>query len=199
MTKQTGQATLEEKATEVALEKKQARIPISRDEAIAVIDKHIKATKLSRTDEAYIELALRDNPDLWRVVGDMALQSQSRLIEAMTSQPTAQVAIRHGIAKMRASLGEEDAPLIERLLIDQVILCWLNLNWVQRSHAGIMANSVTLTAGAYWEKRLSMAQARYLKAIETLAKVRRLSKAMPLQVNIGGQQINVAGVQKKQA
>jgi hypothetical protein len=46
--------------------------------------------------------------------------------------------------------------------------------------------------GSYWEKLLSTAQGRYLKAIETLAKVRRLSKVTPLQVNIGGQQINVA-------
>jgi hypothetical protein len=45
----------------------------------------------------------------------------------------------------------------------------------------------------YWEKWLTMAQARYTKAIEMLAKVRKLSRATPLQVNIGGQQINVAG------
>ena len=176
-----------------ALETKQERPKISWDEGRALIEKHLPSKKLGLAEQAKLELAFRDNPDLWRSVGDMARQSEGRLIDGMTDQPAARVAILHGVTRMRDALGEEEATPIECLLIDQVILCWLNLNWVQHTYAGIMAKSITLTIGVYWEKRLSTAQARYMKAIETLAKVRRLSKATPLQVNIGGQQINVAG------
>ncbi len=40
---------------------------------------------------------------------------------------------------------------------------------------------------------MNSAQTRYLRAVETLARVRRLSRDTPLQVNIGAQQVNVAG------
>ncbi len=50
-----------------------------------------------------------------------------------------------------------------------------------------------MTVGAYWDRRVSGAQARYLRAMEALARVRRLAMPQPLQVNIGGQQVNVAG------
>ena len=44
---------------------------------------------------------------------------------------------------------------------------------------------------AWWEKRLSGAQRRYLRACETLAKIRKMQLPM-VQVNIGQQQLNVA-------
>jgi hypothetical protein len=56
-----------------------------------------------------------------------------------------------------------------------------------------MAGSLSLEQGTYWEKRLSSVQRRYLRACETLARVRKLAQAAPLQVNIGAQQVNVAG------
>ena len=61
----------------------------------------------------------------------------------------------------------------------------------------MMNKDITLTMGKYWEGRLSAAQRRHLRAVETLARVRRLLSRIPaVQVNIatqGGQQVNVAG------
>jgi hypothetical protein len=76
-----------------------------------------------------------------------------------------------------------------------VTLCWLNLNLLEYRHVNSMKQSITLTLGAYWDKRLSMSQRRFTRACESLARVRRLSRRIPLQVNIatqGGQQMNVA-------
>jgi hypothetical protein len=57
-----------------------------------------------------------------------------------------------------------------------------------------MDSAITCERGAYWERRLTAAQGRYLRACESLARVRRLSRpGAPLQVNIGGQQVNMAG------
>jgi hypothetical protein len=59
-----------------------------------------------------------------------------------------------------------------------------------------MKQSITLTLGIYWEKRLTAAQRRFTWACETLARVRKWSRNTPaLQVNIaaeGGQQINLS-------
>lgn len=96
---------------------------------------------------------------------------------------------------MRSDLGSADSPLLEQLLIQQVTLCWLNLNSVEFKHSNIMKQSITLTLGVYWDKRLTEAQKRFTRACESLARVRRLSRRIPFQVNIaaqGGQQINLA-------
>src|SRR6266567_2880012 len=50
---------------------------------------------------------------------------------------------------------------LERLLIQQVTLCWLNLNAVEYMHSGVMQQSITLTLAIYWEKRLPAAQRRF--------------------------------------
>lgn len=60
-------------------------------------------------------------------------------------------------SSVEKDLGYDDAPLLEKLLIQQAALCWLKLNLVELSYSGTMAQSITLTLGMYWEKRLSAA------------------------------------------
>jgi hypothetical protein len=46
-------------------------------------------------------------------------------------------------------------------------------------------------SGAYWDRRLTEAQRRYLRAIGLLAKLRSLAPASRLQVNVAhNQQVN---------
>jgi hypothetical protein len=86
--------------------------------------------------------------------------------------------------------------LLEQLLIPQAALCWLKLNLVELGYSSTMRQSITLSLGLYWEKRLTAAQKRFARACETLARVRKLSGNIPaLQFNIateGGQQVNVS-------
>lgn len=100
------------------------------------------------------------------------------------------------LQSMRADMGHDTSTPLERLLIQQVTLCWLNLNLLEYRHVNIMKQSISLNVGSYWDKRLSMSQRRFTRACESLARVRRLSHRIPIQVNIatqGGQQVNVAG------
>lgn len=174
------------------VEQRQETQPISWEAGTAFISKRIAAKSLNKSEQSELERAFRDNPKLWRIVGDLNLQTENNLIEKLTDQAVVKAALRQGAHELRENLGQHEAPALERLLIDQVILCWLNLNQIQRAYDHKMEQALTLTVGVYWEKRLTMAQTRYTKAIEMLAKVRRLSRVVPLQVNIGGQQINVA-------
>jgi hypothetical protein len=90
----------------------------------------------------------------------------------------------------RNDLGYAEASPMERMLIDAVVLAWLRYTQVERAAANTWGDSHSLTSGAYWDKRLSAAQRRYLRAIETLARVRRTALPM-LQVNIAEkQQVN---------
>ncbi len=84
--------------------------------------------------------------------------------------------------------------MLEKLLIQDAALSWLKLSLVELHYAHVMKQSITLTLGIFWEKRLSAAQRRFTRACETLARVRKLSRNTPaLQFNIatsGGQQVN---------
>lgn len=95
-------------------------------------------------------------------------------------------------------LGHADAPPLERLLIDHILTVRLRLvDAENRYNSIVVGNSVSLQQGQYWDNLLSSTQARFLRAIEALARVRRLARNTPaLQINIaheGGQQVNVQG------
>jgi len=103
---------------------------------------------------------------------------------------------KHRLPILKKELGSDGAPLLEQLLIQQAALCWLRLNLVELSYSSVMKQSITLTLGIYWEKRLSAAQKRFARACETLARVRKLAHTTPaLQFNVatnGGQQTNLS-------
>lgn len=100
------------------------------------------------------------------------------------------IAIERTCEKKKAALGYAEASPMEKMLIDAVVLAWLRYTHVERAAANNWSGSHSLTVGTYWDKRLSAAQRRYLRAIETLARVRRTALPM-LQVNIAEkQQVN---------
>ena len=79
---------------------------------------------------------------------------------------------------------------IERLLAERAAYCWLVL-WRYEEH---LANAKDLTSkrAEFHHRRIDAAHRRYLSSLRTLATVRKL--ALPaVQVNIGQNQVNVAG------
>ncbi|MCZ6811069.1 MAG: hypothetical protein O7D97_03615 [Planctomycetota bacterium] len=80
----------------------------------------------------------------------------------------------------------------ERLLIDQVVICYLRMNLTEQHYQSTMNDGCSLAIASYWERKLSTVQGRYLRAIESLARVRKLMGVQMLQINIaaeGGQQV----------
>jgi hypothetical protein len=98
--------------------------------------------------------------------------------------------------EFKDDLGYRTAPPLEKALIQHAALCWLRLSIMELRYTNVMRQSITLTLGAYWEKRLTAAQKRFNRAGESLERVRMLSARVPrVQINVaaeGGQQINVA-------
>jgi len=126
---------------------------------------------------------LRQNPEVWRAVSDLKEMAHTVMLRPFA--PTARALIRQQIETLQEKLGYAGAPMIERLLIEQIGTSWLYLHLIQMI---CMSGN-----GVGWEKRLTAAQSRYLKAIETLTQVRRRLRPSAVQVNIGAQQVNVAG------
>ena len=132
--------------------------------------------------------------ELWKSVLGMGAFAERMALDSFKSQGTRKCwELR--LESIRADLGFESASALERLLIQQVTLCWLNLNVTECRHSAITGQSVMLPVALYWEHRLTAAQRRFTRACESLARVRRLSRRIPVQVNIatqGGQQVNVS-------
>ncbi len=151
--------------------------------------------------------ALRDLLDrnkelrLWESIVGMGELAESQVLNTIVngSGQGMRECWRQRLKSMRADLGYADSSALERLLIQQVTLCWLNLNLTEYRHTNVMKQSITLTLGLYWEKRLTMSQRRFTRACESLERVRRLSRRIPVQVNIAAHQGNESDILNNQS
>jgi hypothetical protein len=131
-------------------------------------------------------------PSIWEQLGNTALQAERIWIQVIAGKdPLVQEGIQRKLSSMRTELlGAESTP-IERLLVDRVIACWLQLHYADAIY-GQHIGELTINQAEYHQRRLDRAQRRYLQAIITLAQVRRLL-GPTVQINVGEKQINLAG------
>src|SRR5262249_3829914 len=123
--------------------------------------------------------------------GDLAYQAEQSLIRAAAGDD---LAFGEGLTRklelLRAELAGLNPTPVERLLVERIVACWLQVQDADVRYA--QAKNLSLEGGEYYQRRMDRAHKRYLSAIRTLALVRKL--ALPvLQVNIGRKQVNVAG------
>jgi hypothetical protein len=144
--------------------------PLGLADALDLIQQLLPATTSAAPGRAALQRAFADHPVLWRLAGDMALQARQRMIEKYAAQPVAQEAIHASLLVISRELGREQAPMLEKLLIDQLLICWINQYDVQTGYTLAYAGEISCMSSEHWEKRLSVAQRRYLRTCETLAR-----------------------------
>ena len=135
---------------------------------------------------------LEHHREVWRVLGDVAEFAYNRLVDAAVGEQTApRESLKAGKQAMREDLGYRQSSALERILIDQIILCWLRLHHAELKYTEVQNRNVPLALAGFWERKLSATQRRHLRACETLARIRKL-RLPSVQVNIAKEQINVA-------
>lgn len=137
-------------------------------------------------------------PALWKVLGTLqhsAEQAWLKLMLGEATQPSlAWKAIEHEMAQLRDELLSVHASPLERLLVDRIVVVWLQAQYADLIYAQQLRGETSLQLAEYLQRRCDRAQRQLLRAISTLATVRQ--KLTPAQVNIaleGGQQVNIAG------
>jgi hypothetical protein len=135
---------------------------------------------------------LKNPANVDRLGGDLAWQAEQSLIRAATGENlAAREALTRKLELLRSELAGPSPTPLERLLVERVAACWLQLHYADILLAQ-QAGKLTLKQVEYHERTQDRAHKRYLSAIRTLALVRKL--ALPvLQVNIARKQVNVAG------
>ena len=156
---------------------------------------HGKKPSLKDLDE--LRKWINNYPELWRTVFDTAQVIERNFIKNMVAEKASIIAMQKNTDEIRDEMGYSKASIIEKMLIDNMVISWLSAQYCNFQVTGRMQREEKIVILEFWERRLSMAQRRFLHACETLVKVRRLMSGKPsVQVNIaaqGGQQVNVAG------
>lgn len=152
--------------------------------------RRVDAAKPTKEDKAEFDRILKEHPAVWTIAGDMIDHTARGLIADVNGSYALQASLRTGWKQMRDDLTRPSDGPLEKLLIQQVVLAWLKLAYTEYAHKGTLLNgNTTLKVADFWERRLSAAQRRYLRACETLARVRRL-QLPAMQINIAEQQVN---------
>jgi len=128
--------------------------------------------------EALPELraVLDRRPELWRKLGDLAAHVELAWIgEVAGANPALAEVLTRKVAVLKRELGGSSPCPLERLLVDRVAACWLQLH-----HADLAAarpHDETTEGLERMRKRQAAAERRHAGAIEALARVRRLLPA----------------------
>ena len=122
--------------------------------------------------------------------GNLVWTVESSFVQALCGKNLAPQEAIH--AKMRALrnelLGAESTPL-ERLLVERIIACWLQVQDAEIRYAQNQKD-LTFRQGDYHQRRMDSTNRRYLAAVKALALVRKL--AVPaLQINVAKRQVNL--------
>ena len=159
-------------------------------------DDERKLNRLLKPAQAGDEKALSEirpiieKAGLWGFLGDLNDRVQGAWLDAMTGRNKL---VREAYEKKAAALRREllasgDSPL-ERLLVDRVVLTWLQAMHADTVYASMLkGDGHSFKEGAYSQERQDRANARHLKAVKALASVRKLL-VPSVQVNIGRNQI----------
>jgi len=98
--------------------------------------------------------------------------------------------IKKKLDMVRAELEGPNPTPIERLLAERASLCWFVVNWYEDRFT--KTSDMSITQADYFQRRIHRAHQRFLSAVETLARVRKLA-GPTLQLNIARNQVNMAG------
>jgi len=89
--------------------------------------------------------------------------------------------------ELRQELGYSTSNRLEKLAIEQIVLCWFNHHQTEIEHANILSQNHNPMLGIYWEKRLTISGQRFNRALDLLSKMRKMN--LVIQLNSAKNQI----------
>lgn len=117
--------------------------------------------------------AIAETAPIWRQAGDLAHLAEEEWLRLIAG-PNAPFAesLRQQMAAMRKELrGSAPAP-VEKLLVDRIVVCWLQAQFADLSYA--QNTDVSLTQARFLLKRQETSHNRYLESLRALALIRNL-------------------------
>ena len=163
----------------------------SQEEAALV--QRINTGKHTQADINALRKVMREKPGQLSKAADLcavAFQNAIRLVSPEDTLFAELIADRREV--LRTELGYAEVLPVEKLLIDEIVLCWFRHYQAELKYTEVQEGTTTFAQGGYWEKKLGATQRRYLRSIETMVRVRKLLGGSMIQINVatdGGRQI----------
>ena len=123
---------------------------------------------------AYFDAQLQREPEAWRRHGDLAAEALDLALKDFCLGYVTKASVKLGAELLKRRLGYEDASPAEQVLIEHAVLCHVRLGMVEHMYSRVTSGGHNAETVEHYEKRLTMAQKRFTRAVETLAKVRGL-------------------------
>ena len=166
------------------METTQTRLDIADDNARVALQR-IASRSATDKDYAVVRTYLRDNAD-GRVAVRSYLQSigPENALRKLTTRQSANIGTRNVLQEvytadmdtLRDELNAESVTATERLVVQQVVETWSRLQYVQQQYDAALLSDDDGDAVyrlRFWDRMLSKSQGRYLRAVETLSRIRR--------------------------
>jgi len=121
---------------------------------------------------AFVDGDLASAPDEWRKHGDLAREAMETALEDGFLGYYTKASVIVGAEQLKGELGFDDAPASIRILIDHAVLCHVRLAIVEALYSRSATGRMDVIE--HWERRLTLAQMRFTRAVTSLARVRAL-------------------------
>jgi hypothetical protein len=119
---------------------------------------------------------LESHPDFVQRYGDLARRAERAWIAlAAGNDPYFQETIAHSAEAQRAELTRPGASPIEKLLVERVVACGMQVNYFSTTEANALNDGETPKQLQFRAKRLAQAQKMYLAALGALATFQKLT------------------------
>jgi hypothetical protein len=161
---------------------------LSEEEALDIVQ-HAKADEPGALGA--IRQAVAQYPGV-KACADVAYQAEASWINLVSdSSLFFKETLEERLAKLRKDLLGPSASPIERLLVERIVICWMQVNHADWRAADMERHGYSsFEQAVYFQERQGRAQRRYLAAVKALAQVRKLLVPV-VQVNIAKKQTNV--------
>ena len=148
-------------------------------------------------DKAALETLRKDHPevlsDYMGVLGDLRSTIESVLLDTFIGEdlPITRLGVEHKLAELREELAGPGSSPLERLLIERIVISWVEASRADLVAATSMKGEAPLKERQHYLKVQDRATRRFLHACKVLAQVRKLL-GPNIQVNIAERQVNVS-------
>lgn len=130
-------------------------------------------------DVERVRAMFREHKDLelWRIVPGPGQAPIDYLLQQRMAGAAMSEAWRQRVEQMKRDLGYEEATGAEHLLIYHAVLCWFQLAFIELKYSHVISEGATLAQGRLWDRRVTLAQRRFTRALTELARLRALTAA----------------------
>jgi hypothetical protein len=150
-------------------------VEIKNTEDLRALVKRIDKDNPKSEDLEALSKEMDEMPELFFDIGNAQKNVFERVLESgVTTRFARECALRY-IEEMKTQMGYQTSTFVEKMLIDEIVMRYIRLQMAEASYQShVIDKSHSLEIGTYHEKIVEQAQKRYIRAIETLVKVRKM-------------------------